>query len=153
MSKLPIEPQDSIEARLVALERSLRHWRLATSSLIVACVAVGITSFSGGPKDLTVRSLTVVNAKGKVTGKLETIDTRSGGFGSLDLYGENGVNTIYLRGMRGYGAIYIRDENDSLRFIVGMEDDNPSMYFFGHRDSFVLIIPWQSGSSSLPKQF
>lgn len=108
--------ESDIRARLSTLERSVRRWRLATLALIAVAVAGGITSFAGGPKDLTVRSLKVVSPKGK---RVASIDGVSWG-----------------------GLLYLYDGADSVRVMLGVvPSDDARLILYPQRGRAPIIIP------------
>jgi hypothetical protein len=128
--------RDDLAERVEALERKanwLRRWVLVLSAALVSVAVAG----ASGPKELTLRKLTITDNDGKPR---IVADTDSNGDAALNFWDRDGKLRIDAGTKpNGFAGLGIADRDGKVRINAGTESNGLAMLTFADRDGKVRI--------------
>jgi len=130
------QPLNELEARLVQLERRVqRQQKTITALLVGALCAVGATRAisQGAGEQLTVRTLNIVGADGKLRAVLSGDASLNAGGGSLALLDSRGDVRLGLMAKPGGGSVSVFDARAHPMAILGAREDEGALSLASNR--------------------
>ncbi len=146
-----MQPQSSLEQRLLLLERRIKRQQITMLALLVgALISVAATravSQNGG-NELTVRTLNIVGSDGKLRAVLSGDAALNAQGGSLALLDSRGDVRLGLMANKGGGSVSVFDGRARPMAILGAKDDQGALSLASGRSQSrvsVAVTPQMSG--------